>query len=82
MSANLMTSSTEQSETVAQTSTMDTSADVVTANAEEKPVNGTDEEQTASDNKVGKRKRSTKKVVENTDNISNGRPRRTLSKRK
>jgi hypothetical protein len=77
-----MTSSTEQSETVANTAAMDTSGDVVTTNTEEKPINGTDEEQTAGDNKAGKRKRSLKKVAENTDNITNGRPRRTLPKRK
>ncbi|CAF1347847.1 unnamed protein product [Adineta steineri] len=82
-----MTSSTEQSETIANASSVDTSADNVTSTTEEKPVNGVAEEEeemtpVATENNSGKRKRSTKKtVVENTDNISNGRPKRTFSKR-
>ncbi len=82
MSAYLMTSSTEPTETVTKTSAMNTSADVVSAEAEEKPMNGIDEDPTETENKVGKRKRSTKKVVESVENISNGRPKRNLSKRK
>jgi hypothetical protein len=74
-----MTSSTEQTETVANTSTMDTSEDFVIIDTEEKSVNGVDE---AIENKVGKRKRSTKKAVESIDNLPNGRPKRNLSKRK
>ncbi len=77
-----MTSSTEQTETVTYTSAMDTSADFGTTDAEEKPVNGVDDESTAIENKAGKRKRSTKKVVEPVDNLPNGRPKRNLSKRK
>ena len=78
-----MTSSTEQTETVTKnTSTMDTSADIVEVEIEEKPVNGVDEEPTDTDNKAGKRKRPTKKFVEPTESISSGRPKRNLSKRK
>jgi hypothetical protein len=76
-----MTSSTEQSESVANASSVDTSANVVTSNPEQKPVNGVDEEDTTTENNTGKRKRSTKKVVESTDNQFNGRPKRSLSKR-
>jgi hypothetical protein len=72
-----MISSTEQTETVANTSIMDTSTDI-----EGQPVNGIDEESTGTDNKASKRKRSTKKAIEPIDNISNGRPKRNLSKRK
>jgi hypothetical protein len=79
-----MATSTEQTETVTVTdaSAMDTSTDIVPTEVEEKPVNGTDEDTTETDNKASKRKRSLKKVVESTENISNGRPRRNLSKRK
>jgi hypothetical protein len=78
-----MTSSTEPSETIQNTSTVDTPADVVETDTAEKPVNGVDEE--ASENKAGKRKRSTKKGIEideTSNNISNGRPKRALPKRK
>jgi hypothetical protein len=81
MSTDLMTSSTETTEGVANTSAMDTSADNVTTDIEEKQVNGADEDLTAAENKAGKRKRSTKKAVEQIDNVSNGRPKRNLSKR-
>ncbi|UJR37681.1 hypothetical protein I4U23_030376 [Adineta vaga] len=82
MSAEPMTSSTEQTESVANTSTVETAADNITENTEVKPVNGADEEaMITTENSTGKRKRSIKKVVENTDSISNGRPKRTLSKR-
>jgi hypothetical protein len=74
-----MTSSTEQTETVANTSITDTSGDFVIIDTEEKSVNGVDE---AIENKAGKRKRSTKKAVESIDNLPNGRPKRNLSKRK
>jgi hypothetical protein len=61
---------------------MDTSnTDVEPTINEETPLNGIEESSTET--KVGKRKRSTKKQVENDEtNISNGRPRRTLPKRK
>jgi hypothetical protein len=61
---------------------MDTSTtDVELINPDETPVNGLDEPSTET--KAGKRKRSTKKGVETDEtNISNGRPRRTLPKRK
>jgi hypothetical protein len=78
MSADLMTSSTELTEGVANTSAMDTSADIVTTDIEEKQINGADEDPTTA----GKRKRSTKKAVEQIDNVPNGRPKRNLSKRK
>lgn len=79
-----MTTSTEQTETVASASAMDTSAELVTPDTEEKQANGVDEEEetTTTESKVGKRKRSTKKAAEQVDNISNGRPKRNLSKRK
>jgi hypothetical protein len=76
-----MTSATEQAETVANTSAMETSADVVPVDVEEKSVNGVDEESSAIENTAGKRKRSTKKAVETIENPSNGRPKRNLSKR-
>ncbi len=61
---------------------MDTStSDVEPMTIEETPINGVEEQST--DAKGGKRKRSTKKSVETDEtNISNGRPRRTLPKRK
>ena len=77
-----MTSSTEQTETVANPSAIDTSTDVVPANPEQKPVNGNDEEPTAAESNATKRKRSTKKAVETTDSVPNERPKRTFSKRK
>ena len=84
-----MATSTEQTETVTvppvpEASEMDTSADIVPVETEEQqPVNGTDEDTAETDNsKASKRKRSSKKVVEPTENISNGRPKRNLSKRK
>jgi hypothetical protein len=80
-----MTSSTEPSETIQNTSTVDTPTDVVETDTAEKPVNGVDEEASASENKAGKRKRSTKKGIEideTSNNISNGRPKRALPKRK
>ncbi|CAF0782418.1 unnamed protein product [Rotaria sp. Silwood1] len=76
-----MTSSTQHSETVANTSVGDASADVYMTNSEENQINGIDEESTTNENKTGKRKRSTKKSLEPTENIPNGRPKRTLSKR-
>jgi hypothetical protein len=61
---------------------MDTSnTDVEPTTTEETPVNGMEESSTET--KGGKRKRSTKKQIETDEaNISNGRPRRTLPKRK
>lgn len=71
----------EQSEPVSKMDTSDT--DVVEPTpVEETPVNGV-EESTTEEKSAGKRKRSTKKTVENDEaTISNGRPRRTLPKRK
>jgi hypothetical protein len=77
-----MSAATSTEQTVMNTSTMDTSNDIIPIEIEEKPVNGTDEDTTETDNKASKRKRSTKKVVESNENISNGRPKRNLSKRK
>jgi hypothetical protein len=82
MSADLMTSLTEQTEPVTNTSAMDTANDIIPGEFDEKPVNGTDEEPTETESKASKRKRSTKKVAESVENISNGRPKRNLSKRK
>jgi hypothetical protein len=76
-----MSAATSTEQTVMNTSTMDTSNDIIPIEIEEKPVNGTDEDTTETDNKASKRKRSTKKVVESNENISNGRPKRNLSKR-
>lgn len=61
---------------------MDTSTtDVEAAPTEETPGNGMEE--TSTDTKASKRKRPSKKPVETEEtNISNGRPRRTLPKRK
>jgi hypothetical protein len=61
---------------------MDTSTtDAEPINTEETSVNGIEEPSTET--KTGKRKRSTKKQVETDETtISNGRPRRTLPKRK
>jgi hypothetical protein len=61
---------------------MDTSTtDVELTNPEERSANDVDEPSTET--KTGKRKRSTKKAVETDEtNMSNGRPRRTLPKRK
>ena len=85
VSADQMTTSTEQTETVTNNpSAMDTSTDIVATETEEKPVNGgggADEEATDTENKASKRKRSSKKVVETTESISTGRPKRNLSKR-
>ena len=68
----------------------------VVVDAAAKPVNGTDpkeeeeeeavvamatDEPTATETNPGKRKRSVKKVIENTESISSARPKRTLSKR-
>jgi hypothetical protein len=55
---------------------MDT--DVQLLATEETPVNGAEE--SSMETKTGKRKRASKKTEET--NISNGRPRRTLPKRK
>lgn len=79
-----MTTSTEQTETVTDNSSaMDTSADIAATENEGKPVNGgADEEHTDTENKVSKRKRPSKKVVETTESISTSRPKRNLSKRK
>jgi len=80
-----MTSSTEQTETTVEPTAMDTSAEIAAPAVEtdEKPVNGNEEEQIETENKGGKRRRSTKKVVETTgETIANGRPKRNLSKRK
>lgn len=77
-----MTSSTATSEAIANTSTAESSADEQMINTEEKQTNGIDEEANISDTKTGKRKRASKKTTEVTENISNGRPKRTLSKRK
>ena len=87
INTDLMTSSTKQAETIApETSAMDTSADVVPATTiEEKPVNGAEEEVSEADNKVGKRKRATKKPTETEAtnvSVTNERPKRNLSKRK
>lgn len=79
--SNSQVSATSTEQTVMNTSTMDTSNDIIPIEIEEKPVNGTDEDTTETDNKASKRKRSTKKVVESNENISNGRPKRNLSKR-
>jgi hypothetical protein len=63
---------------------MDTSTEIVAADqVEDQQVNEVDEEilaETAVDTTAGKRKRVTKKVEETP--ISNGRPKRTLSKRR
>lgn len=77
-----MTTSTPQSENATNTSVVEASNDVQMADTEEKSVNGMDEESATNDNKTGKRKRSTKKTVEVTENISNARPKRSLQKRK
>lgn len=84
-----MTSSTEPSEPVASTASVEAAVDDVpaAAAADAKPVNGADDEPTnttaepEAESTSSKRKRSTKKVVENTESISNARPRRTLTKR-
>lgn len=83
MSADQMTSSTEQTETATESTAMDTSVDVAapSVQTDDKPVSSNGEEQTDTENKVGKRKRSTKKVVETGETIANGRPKRNLSKR-
>lgn len=77
MNADLMTSATEQSEAIANPSTDD---QMVTG--EEKQVNGVEEEPTSAEDKPGKRKRSTKRAPETSEAIANGRPKRSLSKRK
>lgn len=61
---------------------MDTSnTDAEAAPTEETPMNGVEEATT--DSKASKRKRPSKKPVETEEtSISNGRPRRTLPKRK
>lgn len=69
------------SEAINNTSAFDTSTDVPMSNSDEKQINGVDEESTGAENKTGKRKRSTKKSVEQTENYPNERPKRTLSKR-
>ena len=79
-----MTSSTEQTETLVNSTPMDTSAEISTVNTEEKPIDGVDETASTEENKTGKRKRATKKPIETEEaanSISNSRPRRTLTKR-
>jgi hypothetical protein len=78
-------SATEPTETIADTSAMDTSNDIVTAPVDDKTVNGVDESNALGDSKTSKRKRPSKKATETEDissSLSNGRPKRTLSKRK
>ncbi|CAF1370201.1 unnamed protein product [Rotaria magnacalcarata] len=76
-----MTTSTQQSVAAANTSVVEAPNDVEMADSEEKPINGNEEESTSSDNKAGKRKRSTTKASEATKTIPNGRPKRSLQKR-